>query len=264
MSSLGNITDSNALDNIANSFYMFALHVGMLEVDELIVDNLTVLGDLEVDGDSKLNSTTLQGGILTYTPATGHSVPYFNATKALSSQTLTDGQLQIGSTGANPTAASITGTNGITITNGAGSISAGLTSFEGPTVITDCLKFGTFSVGMTGTRNLTYYRIGNLVFWMLDILLSAVGSSTGTATVVFPYIITAQGAAAIPHVNNFQVSSDNVYRNLSLEFTTGATVATIRSTDITIISVAPLVSSIVNNTQFNSTTAMKASGVYIC
>lgn len=51
------------------------------------------------------------------------ALAYFNAGSALTALPLTNGQLAIGSTGANPVAASITGTaNQITVTPGAGSI----------------------------------------------------------------------------------------------------------------------------------------------
>jgi hypothetical protein len=60
---------------------------------------------------------------VTNTGIGARTLAYFNAGSALTSLTLTNGQLPIGSTGANPAAATITGTaNQVTVTNGAGSI----------------------------------------------------------------------------------------------------------------------------------------------
>lgn len=97
--------------NIANSFYMFALTVGMITVDELIVNNLTVLDTLEVDGDVYLPSLD------------ANSVLTLNSSNNVSDITLTDGQTIIGSSIGAPLGATLTAGTGITITNGHNSIS---------------------------------------------------------------------------------------------------------------------------------------------
>ena len=71
-----------------------------------------------------LATPTWASGAFTLTPLTANSLLYVNASKQLASTANpTNGQLPIGSTGAAPTLATLTGTsNQITVTNGAGSI----------------------------------------------------------------------------------------------------------------------------------------------
>lgn len=82
------------------------------------------------------NQTGIQkydgAGIFSATTVTDHSVLIGGASNAITSVALTNGQLAIGSTGADPSAANITAGTGISIANGAGSITingvgAGLT-----------------------------------------------------------------------------------------------------------------------------------------
>lgn len=54
------------------------------------------------------------------------------------------------------------------------------------------LKFGGGNVGMTGTFNGRYSKFGNAVWIAVYVFLSAVGSSTGNATISLPF--TASGA----------------------------------------------------------------------
>lgn len=61
-------------------------------------------------------------GTFTAVTVTNHSVLIGAATNGITSLALTNGQLAIGSTGADPTAATLTAGSGVTITNGAGSI----------------------------------------------------------------------------------------------------------------------------------------------
>jgi hypothetical protein len=62
-------------------------------------------------------------GTFTSETVTNHGIIVGGASNALSSKVLTDGQVLIGSTGADPVAASITGGAGITVTPSAGGIS---------------------------------------------------------------------------------------------------------------------------------------------
>lgn len=72
------------------------------------------------------NSTGLArydgAGTWTGVTVTNHSVLIGAASNGITSLALTNGQLAIGSTGADPTAATLTAGTGISITNGAGSI----------------------------------------------------------------------------------------------------------------------------------------------
>lgn len=61
-------------------------------------------------------------GTWTATTVTQHAVLVGGASNAITSLALTNGQLAIGSAGADPTAATLSAGTGVTITNGAGSI----------------------------------------------------------------------------------------------------------------------------------------------
>ena len=61
-------------------------------------------------------------GTWTATTVTNHAVIVGGASNALTSIPLTNGQLAIGSTGADPTAATLTAGTGVSISNGSGSI----------------------------------------------------------------------------------------------------------------------------------------------
>ena len=65
------------------------------------------------------------------TSLTAHGILVGEGTSAITSKVLTNGQLLIGSTGADPSAAAITAGAGITITNGAGSITVANTAAGG-------------------------------------------------------------------------------------------------------------------------------------
>jgi hypothetical protein len=74
--------------------------------------NADTVGLVRYDGAGVFNADTV----------TQHAVLVGGATNAITSISLTNGQLAIGSTGADPTAATLTAGTGVTITNGAGSI----------------------------------------------------------------------------------------------------------------------------------------------
>jgi hypothetical protein len=79
--------------------------------------NLNAVGIAKYDGAGTFSATTV----------TNHSVIVGGASNALTSIALTNGQLAIGSTGADPTAAALTAGTGIGITNAAGSITINAT-----------------------------------------------------------------------------------------------------------------------------------------
>lgn len=74
--------------------------------------NISAAGIVKYDGAGAFSADTV----------TNHSVLIGGSSNAITSLALTNGQLAIGSTGADPTAATITAGTGITVTNGAGSI----------------------------------------------------------------------------------------------------------------------------------------------
>ena len=84
--------------------------------------NANSTGIVKYDGAGTFSATTV----------TQHDILIGGASNAITSLALTNGQLAIGSTGADPSAATLTAGTGVTITNGAGSITvnavgAGLT-----------------------------------------------------------------------------------------------------------------------------------------
>lgn len=86
-----------------------------------ITGNINVLGsgNISVDGNPATNTETI-----TLVGTTNHSLQLGNATGSLTSLGVaTNGQIPIGSTGADPVLATLTAGSNITITNGAGSIS---------------------------------------------------------------------------------------------------------------------------------------------
>ena len=66
-------------------------------------------------------------GTFTGVTVTQHAVLFGAASNGITSQLLTNGQLPIGNTGADPTAATLTAGTGVSITNGAGSITIAAT-----------------------------------------------------------------------------------------------------------------------------------------
>lgn len=103
--SLNQITTSDALTNPADSFFMYSLNVTNLTASTISYDNLTI------DGNLILTSVTPNAALTT------------NSSHVVTGQTLTNGQVLIGSTGSAPIPANITSSNGnIGITNGAGTI----------------------------------------------------------------------------------------------------------------------------------------------
>lgn len=79
--------------------------------------NLSAAGLVRYDG----------AGTFTGVTVTNHSVLLGAASNGITSLALTNGQLAIGSTGADPTAATLTAGTGVTITNAAGSITINAT-----------------------------------------------------------------------------------------------------------------------------------------
>lgn len=79
--------------------------------------NLNAAGIAKYDGSGTFSAITV----------TNHNLLIGAASNGITSLALTDGQLAIGSTGADPTASTLTAGTGVSITNGAGSITIAAT-----------------------------------------------------------------------------------------------------------------------------------------
>ena len=100
------------------------------------------------------SSVTITTG-LTISGLTANSFLYSGTAGALTTTSApTNGQLLIGSTGAAPVAAALTAGTGITVTNGAGSITIASNRLSIPQIITACTS--QFSIGNGATVNLGY------------------------------------------------------------------------------------------------------------
>lgn len=91
--------------------------------------NVTAAGTLEVTGATTLSTPLgVASGGTGLASGTAFGIPYYSASTTLaSSAALANGQLLIGSTGANPVVGALTAGTNITVTNGAGSITIAAT-----------------------------------------------------------------------------------------------------------------------------------------
>ena len=90
----------------------------------LTVNNLTVDGSLTLTGFTNGVLTSNNSGVIGEVTTTNHSLLVGNSSGTITSLgAATNGQIPIGSTGADPVLATITAGSGISVTNGAGSIS---------------------------------------------------------------------------------------------------------------------------------------------
>lgn len=119
---------------------------------------------------------------------TNHGVLVGASTTAITQLAVgTNGQVLIGSTGADPVFASLTSTGGsITYTTGAGTLNLDIANYVS-TTYSPTLSFNNGTTGITyTTRSGIYTRIGSVVFVSVYIVLSNKGSSTGFAAVTLP------------------------------------------------------------------------------
>lgn len=258
MSSLGDIRFPAAEDNIANSFYVYSLTAAFMEIGELIITgDLTVMGNTTLEGTTDLQGDATFDANINISTAAPSSVLYLDSSRDLQSVQLTNGQLQIGSTGANPAIGTITGTNGVTVTNGAGSIGVALTNFTGPTTIVNILQFGGAAVGLTATSNmLVYYRISNIIFFSINIVLTGLGSSTGAATITLPVIPTQSGGI---------VASCS---NMNAALTTTTTVSIVpnvgaHTANVDLVTITGNTGQ-ASNASFTATSVILCNGIYLC
>lgn len=175
--------------------------------------NISASGLVKYDGAGTFSAVTV----------TNHSVLIGAASNGITSLALTNGQLAIGSTGADPVAATLTAGTGVSITNGAGSITinavgSGMTW----TVVTGTSQAGavnngyiannaglvtvtlpaTSAVGdviaVTGINNATGWKVaqnaGNQIFFGASSTTAGTGgslASTATRDVVWLVCMTA-------------------------------------------------------------------------
>ena len=134
--------------------------------------NVTITGTLDITSFTGGVLVSNNSGVISEVTTTNHSLLVGNAAGTISSLGVaTNGQLPIGSTGADPVLATITAGSGISVTNGAGSISiaasgaipltfdadsgsaapaAGIITFHGGTGITTSAAGSTVTITSTG------------------------------------------------------------------------------------------------------------------
>lgn len=169
----------------------------------------------------------------------------------------TNGQLPIGSTGADPVLATLTAGAGITITNGAGSITSSITNFVDTTAWTPVLNFGGASVGITYDTQLgTYARIGPIVFFTIYLDLSAKGTSVGNAGISgFP--ITIGSTSQIPQSTQPESITYPTGRNMiTLNLNSGGTTSTFYASGDNVAI------GNVNDTHFSDLSTVRVTGFY--
>jgi len=130
------------------------------------------------------------------TTLTNHGVLVGAGTSAITQLAVgTNGQVLLGSTGADPAFGTLTSTlSSLTYTTGAASLNIDIANYADKTSWTPVLQFGGGSTGITYvTQTGKYSRIGNLVFIAMEISLSSKGSSTGTAAITGLPVTSATG-----------------------------------------------------------------------
>ena len=190
--------------------------------------NISASGLVKYDGAGTFSAVTV----------TNHSVLIGGASNAITSLALTNGQLAIGSTGADPSAATLTAGTGVTITNGAGSITVsavggGLTwtvvtgttqaaavnngyiaNNAGQVVVTlPAVSAVGDTVAVTGMNNATGWKVaqnaGNQIFFGSSSTTAGTGgslTSTATRDTVYLVCIVANGAwNAVGSIGNLTV-----------------------------------------------------------
>jgi hypothetical protein len=144
-------------------------------------------GVIQLSGGSNLTTTGTIGpntATISLSGITQHSLQVGGAANALTQLGVaTNGQLPIGSTGADPVLATLTAGSGVSITNAAGSItiSSSVPSYTtGP--FTPGLSFGGATTGITySVQYGQYTQIGNVVFFSGGFILTNKGSAMGDA-----------------------------------------------------------------------------------
>lgn len=193
-----------------------------------------------------------KGGTANATLAS-HGVLVADATGAIVSQVGTDGQLLLGATTGQPAFGTVTSNaSTITLTPGANSLGLDVTNWVDKTAFTPVLKFGGTS-GSSYTTQIGYYlRINNMVFFQIDILLSAKGAATGNCSITgLPLSATA-----------YDFTPCVYYSNLHFTGYVGAQLAASGSTVVLYDIISGSTPTVLTHTAFEDTSKVLVTGCY--
>lgn len=155
------------------------------------------LNHIVASGTKPWTTSTLYSLILSSPSASAPLI--LDAAKAVVSVPLTNGQLLIGSTGAVPTAATLTAGTGIAVTGGAGSLTVAR-SYATAQSWTPVITFGGGSTGQVYADQVgTYVLDGRVFTFTIKVRFTNKGSSTGNAGIALPagIVVTAASGFAI-------------------------------------------------------------------
>lgn len=160
-----------------------------------------------------LSNTLVVPGTINIPGLTSNSVVYLDGSGNLTSTSLTNGQILIGSTGAAPVANTITGGTGVTVTNGAGSItidvdpSEVVTSFSAGTTGLTPNTPTSGAVTLGGTLATTNGGTGLTSIGTADQFLSVNAGATGLE---YKTISAGTGISVTPGANVLTISNTGV------------------------------------------------------
>ena len=179
---------------------------GTLDVAEATIlrSSLSVTGATElkntlgVTGATTLGSTLTVGGVTTLSGETASAFLYLDSSNQIQSGAGTNGQLLIGSTGADPVLATLTAGTGIDITNGAGSITITNTGGAGGTdisanVLNDLSDVDTTAGSGLADDAVLQYNTGTSM-WEPQTAVNFVGAITMGSTLSVTGTTTLHGA----------------------------------------------------------------------
>ena len=191
---------------------------------------------------------------------TNHGVLVGAGTNAITQLAVgTSGQLLIGATAADPVFATPTSTAGsITYTTGAGTLNLDVANYASNTSFTPGLAFGGGSTGITYTSHTGWYcRLGNMVYVTGSIILSNVGSSTGSVTITGLPFTTNSGQTYIFDIGMVNIGSVSLAVPNILGTSTNTTTISLYSQNGTGVGPVALL-----NTNFANTSQITFSGWY--
>jgi hypothetical protein len=190
----GSATPSGGIVNVIGGSNVSTSEItnnAIINLDDDITITSAIIGDVEISGNSIETTDTDQNLLLIPSGAGAVSIEYLNqssiiVTDSFSDLTdvgvMTDGQLAIGSTGNTPVASTLTEGSGISITNGAGSITINSTGSGGAGFIEwqKIVYNGTGQQSYTMERNKGYITDSNQAYVV----------HTTQATPYFPVFLT--------------------------------------------------------------------------
>lgn len=186
-------------------------------VDEVQIAALTEF-KWDKNGDVNLSSLTLVTPLVVGSGGTGastltdHGILLGSGTSAITALgSATNGQLPIGSTGADPTLATITGGTGITVTNGAGSISIAADT-EGSTFLGSVTASSSSTLDFESLIDSTY----NSYLFIFDNLVSSTSSTLKIRT------STDNGSTYDSGSSDYTYNNFNAYNNANTSGSVGS------------------------------------------